>query len=472
MSKSSENIRGPKTMARSDVLSPQCLEKSGLAENPFTSHAKAPLIFVDKQLEESINGLVEHLQNQNSTVILVGEAGVGKTTHLRMLLREGRQKFNFCTIRARLSTSFAEIEKKIQERWQLPAALKQDAGHPIQSHEYVKRYIEAGNHPVLLIDDAQRLQDQVLDATLQLKHRVGLQSSQVLGLVLSAESNIQKQLSTLEQTHAATAPTYQVTVQKFDVTRCEKYISYRLKQAGAAHTDLFSRKQLKKFYVSSKGLPGIINTLACATLAARCRQPSRRPVTARLGSILAGLIGLAFIAGVLINKPQEAVAPDTGKSVLEPAAEPEIEASATVEDEASPVSAPKKATQPYATLAAPLAPLQTNGATDTNSKQAETIAAKQPLSSRWLLTQDPEAYTIQIASSQNREYLFVLAKKHLNNKPNAYYQSRTKTWFILVYGIFPSHEEALAVIETLPAELRKYSPHPLQLNKIQQVIRQ
>ncbi len=479
-----------------DFISVECLEKLGLDENPFIDHARDPFLFIDEQLEMSINVLMDYLQNQNSTLVLLGEIGIGKTTQLRALLRKGYQHFNFCTLRAKPKTSFADVEKKIQERWRLP---EQDIDETLQIDEYIKRYIETDKHPVLIIDDAHRLQNQVLDALLQLKHRVGLQSPQALGLVLASEPSIQTQLAELEQINPAATQIYQINARAFDATQCENYINYRLKKAGAIDGALFTPEQIQEFYTKSQGLPRIINKLAREALSKQCQQNSQSTTSAfkfasnpsmRLGLILAGLIGLAFIIGTLSKKPPQDVELDLKKTEMEHETKPkevveldtetssETEISSEFDNQTAPIIKPQEISKPYV---APLvlAPLQIENKVDTKVIQEQTTKNKsevqtEPFTPDWLLKQKPDTYTIQIVASPSQENLFAFAKKHLEGKQTAYYQKsgQNKQWFILVYGIFPTREEALTTIDALPPSLQKNQPYPLQINKIQQVIRQ
>ena len=474
----------------SEFISVECLEKLGLDENPFIDHARDPFLFIDQQLEMSINVLVDYLQNQNSTLVLLGEIGVGKTTQLRVLLRKGYQQFNFCTLRAKPKTSFAEIEKKILERWRLP---EHEIDEAPQTDEYIKQYIETGKHPVLIIDDAHRLQNQVLDALLQLKHRVGLQSPKALGLVLASEPSIQTQLAELEQTNPAATHVYQINARAFDATQCEKYINYRLIKAGATHTSLFSPEKIQEFYTKSQGLPRIINKLAREALSKQCQQSPQRATSAykfaatpgmRLGLILVGLIGIAFIIGTLLKKPPEVVELDLNKTEIghetkaKEVVELDTEKSSETEGQTTQISKPQEISKPYV---APLvlAPLQIEDKVDTKVKQEqkaniESEVQTQPFTPNWLLEQQPEAYTVQIVASPSQDNLFAFAKKHFVGKQTAYYQKpgQDKQWFILVYGIFSTRAEALTAIEALPPSLQKNQPYPLQINKIQQVIRQ
>ena len=311
MQESSENLHNLEATHNPDAcfISAECLEKLGLNGNPFTAHAKDPFLFVDQQIEMSINVLVDYLQNHNATLVIAGEPGAGKTTHLRVLLRKGYQHFNFCTFRAKPTTTFVEIEEKIRQRWPLS---EEQTGEELQNYEHIKRCVETGKQPVLVIDDAHRLSNHVLEALFRLKNLAGLQSPAALGVVLVAESSMQLQLAELEKSIPAATQVHQVNVRGFDVSRCANYINHRLNKAGATTGELFSIDQIQEFHAASQGLPQVINQLVCEALTKKCQQePSlKTPINQfvstygkRAGVLLAGLIGLAVIISIYMQKP-------------------------------------------------------------------------------------------------------------------------------------------------------------------------
>ena len=505
MQESFDNSYDPDAITDLDAgfLSVECLEKLGLDENPFIDHARDPFLFIDQQLEMSVNVLVDYLQNQNSTLALLGEIGVGKTTLLRILLRKGYQHFNFCTLRAKSSTTFAHVEQKIKERWRIP---ENSENENIESDEYIKKYIETNKYPVIIIDDAHRLRTHELDALLQLKHRVGLQSDQKLGLVLASEPSIQSKLTELEQTNPAATHIYQINTRPFDANQCERYINFRLKKAGADNIDLFDQEQIQQFYTKSQGLPRVINSLARETLTKRCQQdPQHKTPGAnsapfvRLGIIVAGIAGIAFLIGTFFKQPKEPIELDLGESET---IQEEIDTTTKTTEVDIPVppiekqsdtlkSEEKVVHKPYV---APLVlgPLKIGETTNEEkpkeeeivkteesikkleTNNAETTEKTLPFPPDWLLTQNPKAYTVQIVASPSQENLFAFTEKNFANKQTAYYikSSRDKQWFILVYGVFTTREEALAAIEGLPADTKKNKPYPLQINKIHEVIQQ
>jgi len=497
-----------------DFISIECLEKLSLDQNPFIDHARDPFLFTDKQLEMSMNVLIDYLLNQNSTIVLLGEVGIGKTTNLRMLLRKGYQQFNFCTLRAKPKITFDEIEQRIKERWRLQKNIVEEISETdidnehLTTSEHIKKYIESNKQPVLIIDDAHRLQNSVLDELLKLKHHVGLQSPHTLGLVLASEPALQIQLAELERINPAATQIYQIHLRSFDAKQCEEYIQYRMDKAGASSESLFSSEKITEIYIRSKGIPKHINKLAREEISRLCEENTARisttkklksSATMRLGLILAGLIGLAAIFAAISNKPDtsdESVLLDLGKPKLEKKDTNHenlvSDTKASVEEKLT-SSIPKPSEQPITKpYVAPLVlgPLQDKKLntktqdkesilvkkTETTSVQSKNEAAAKvsSYSSDWILEQDPNAYTIQIVASTNENNLLYFAKNNSLNENTAYYKktSANKNWFVLVHGIYSSREDALRGIESLTDSLKKNTPYPTQIKYLQEVIRQ
>jgi len=510
MQKSSDKHYNTHAIDKMDVdfISAECLEKLGLDQNPFIDHARDPFIFTDTQLEMSMNVLMDYLLNQNSTLILLGELGIGKTTHLRMLLRKGYQQFNFCTLRAKPNITFAEIEDKLRERWTLPqksvediSLLDIDSNEYLSTDEYIKQYIEDGKHPVLIIDDAHRLQSNVLDDLLKLKHHVALQSQKALGLVLASEPLLKTQLSELEQTNPAATQIYQINVRSFDVSQCAEYIEYRMGKAGEDNNDLISQEKITEIYTRSKGLPKYINKLAREEISTQCskKRPSRvgpsnkikSSPSMRLGLILAGLIGLAAIFATVSknsNKPDESVALDLNKQKVEK----EIKQK-NIKLDKKPSEKPqaKLIEKPYVAplVLGPLQDKESSTEDSAISSKAKTTEKSKPektqaitqnksntpaTSSEWILQQDPNAFTIQIVASPNEKNLLDFAKQNSLNENTAFYKKTTdeKHWFVLVHGAYKSRTDALSAIEKLSDKLKKNKPYPVQIKYLHEVIRQ
>jgi len=90
----------------------------------------------------------------------------------------------------------------------------------------------------------------------------------------------------------------------------------------------------------------------------------------------------------------------------------------------------------------------------------------------WVKAQKPEYYTLQLASSTNKN---LIEKYYLENNLQGkagYYRNRRQGeyWYALVYGAYPSASDANAAVAELPVDLRKWSPWMRKMKVIQRLM--
>src|SRR5258708_12650666 len=72
----------------------------GLKDNPFNVNPDPRYLFLTKEIEEALSGLMYGVQNRKGFITLIGEVGTGKTTLINRLVdwlhqRRGRTAFLF-----------------------------------------------------------------------------------------------------------------------------------------------------------------------------------------------------------------------------------------------------------------------------------------------------------------------------------------------------------------------------------------
>lgn len=110
-----------------------------------------------------------------------------------------------------------------------------------------------------------------------------------------------------------------------------------------------------------------------------------------------------------------------------------------------------------------------------NSVKPTRMAMKVKLSlsaEEWIAAQNPKYYTLQLASSTNQQ---LIAKYYQENElagQAGYYRSKREgeEWYALVYGTYPSVQAAKDAIETLPQDLKKWSPWVRNIKSIHRIM--
>nr|VFJ99911.1 MAG: Cell division protein DamX, binds to the septal ring, contains C-terminal SPOR domain [Candidatus Kentron sp. LFY]VFK18745.1 MAG: Cell division protein DamX, binds to the septal ring, contains C-terminal SPOR domain [Candidatus Kentron sp. LFY] len=86
----------------------------------------------------------------------------------------------------------------------------------------------------------------------------------------------------------------------------------------------------------------------------------------------------------------------------------------------------------------------------------------------WLRRQNSKHYTIQLLGTSNKERMQEFFAKHKLGSQAAWFKTwhNGRGWFVVVYGIYPTHEAATAKIRVLPRTLRNLSPWPRNVGDI------
>jgi septal ring-binding cell division protein DamX len=90
----------------------------------------------------------------------------------------------------------------------------------------------------------------------------------------------------------------------------------------------------------------------------------------------------------------------------------------------------------------------------------------------WIREQNPRYYTLQLASSTNPGLIQKYYQTYNLKGDAGYYRNyrQGKNWYALVYGSYASINEAKQAVETLPAELQKWSPWVRKFQDIQRIM--
>ncbi|MFV2058136.1 MAG: SPOR domain-containing protein, partial [Thiohalomonadales bacterium] len=111
----------------------------------------------------------------------------------------------------------------------------------------------------------------------------------------------------------------------------------------------------------------------------------------------------------------------------------------------------------------------TVGVTPTSARHKQKKSEKLQASS-WVKKQNPKRYTLQIAGSHDLEKLKSLAALLNNSNNTAYYHThkKGKSWYNLIYGVYPSRGAAQKKIKTLPNEFKQWSPWIRRFSEVQE----
>ncbi len=135
-------------------------------------------------------------------------------------------------------------------------------------HRHLIALHQQGSRVVVLIDEAQALPDETLEA-IRLFGNLETESSKLLQIVLFGQPELDARLAKpyLRQLRQRIGFSYCLRPLRFDETRA--YLEHRLQISGYRGAPLFGGRALRQLWRASRGIPRLINILAqkCLMLA-------------------------------------------------------------------------------------------------------------------------------------------------------------------------------------------------------------
>ncbi|MDX1335365.1 MAG: AAA family ATPase [Gammaproteobacteria bacterium] len=257
------------------ILSIDTLMHYGLKQQPFAAEAPDAYIYSDPALDMPVNAALNFLQTEDHIVLLKGEYGIGKTTHVKKLINKARGTLTPCLFSANISSSLAEIEHSMRQCWPHEQA-------QLDLETFLTAIQTKGMRPTLIIDDAHDLDVDVLEQLLLIRREVKERSGRGFGLLLVGESNIEHTLSSLEADIPEIGHAHSLVLRPLTREQVHAYIDHRMRIAGMFMPSPYDAESIEEIVRETYGLPGDINNAATRFLekygqAVLNREKANRP---------------------------------------------------------------------------------------------------------------------------------------------------------------------------------------------------
>jgi type II secretory pathway predicted ATPase ExeA len=238
------------------------LEHYGLSRRPFSKSPDPAFLYLSRQHAEALARL-SHAVEEREIAVLTGEIGVGKTTLSRALVDEFAERCRFSFV-INPALPAAQLLGAIAEGFGLPAARKKSEAWSALGH-HLETLDEAGQFPVVVIDEAQLLSGRSAWDELRLLTNLAADDRPLLGLVLIGQPELRERLRVLGGEPFAQRVGVAYHVGPLDQAEVAAYLAHRLAVAGRA-SPLFTPAAVAALHRRSGGLPRRVNQLAASAL--------------------------------------------------------------------------------------------------------------------------------------------------------------------------------------------------------------
>jgi type II secretory pathway predicted ATPase ExeA len=234
----------------------------GLQENPFNVSPDPRYMFVTKEIEEALSGLMYGIQTRKGILTLTGEVGTGKTTLVNRLLNwlntQGtKSAFIF---NSRMNSS--QLFDFVLAEFEIACTSTSKSQQLMKLNQWLMDRYKAGETAVLIVDEAQNLTFPVLEE-IRLLTNFETSTHKLLQIVLSGQPELEEKLKLPQLRQLRQRITIRSKTSSLTKAQTHSYIQERLRIAGAAPDEepIFSAQAIDTVHLYSLGVPRVVNLL-------------------------------------------------------------------------------------------------------------------------------------------------------------------------------------------------------------------
>ncbi len=246
-----------------------------LKELPFSLTPNPHFFCQLKGHAEALNTLQFCIKSGEGFIKIVGEVGSGKTLLCRKLL-ESLDDSYITTYIPNPDLTSIELRKAFARELGLNPAHWQDQHELLTAiYQHLISLSAAGKKIVLLIDEAQALSDESLEAV-RLLTNLETERTKLIQVVLFGQPELDERLNSphLRQLKQRISFSYKLPLLSRD--ELDIYLYHRLAMSGHTHDGLFTKKARNLLFNASHGIPRIVNILSHKALLAAYGRGDRQ----------------------------------------------------------------------------------------------------------------------------------------------------------------------------------------------------
>ena len=250
------------------------LQFYGLHEAPFAPTPDPKFLFQSTRHREALAQLLYGVRERKGFIVLTGEIGTGKTTLLRTLL----ERLDRNTSVAYVHNSALGIEgllEYILHDWGVKSIGTTHAQRLFELNEFLIDQHRSGLSPVLVIDEAQNLTIETLEAV-RLLSNFETTSQKLMQILLVGQPELRDKLNAPELRQLKQRIGLRCHIGPLSPEETRLYIRHRLRIAGATDAGIFTDGAIQRITEYSQGTPRVINIVCDHCLLSGYADSKRR----------------------------------------------------------------------------------------------------------------------------------------------------------------------------------------------------
>lgn len=236
-----------------------------LDDDPFRLTPDPEYFYPSSEHNEILNSLNYAIEQKEGFSLVVGEPGTGKTTILRILIENWKDRAEIALVMTpRLSPE--EFLQAVLEDINVKLKKKNKNEMLKAFRDILIQHSAEGKRIIIIVDEAQNVPDETIEE-LRLLSNLETEKEKLLQIILMGQPELKKKLEAAHLKQLNQRITIRAILKPLTRSETSDYINFRLIKAGKG-TIAFDDEARKKIYGMSKGIPRLINIIASRSLMA------------------------------------------------------------------------------------------------------------------------------------------------------------------------------------------------------------
>lgn len=277
-----------------------------LSKSPFTMAPDPGFLFLTAQHREAVAGLTYAILNRKGMVVLIGDAGTGKTTLLARVLQylPSSQIQSSVILHTTLSPDdFLEMAMLDFGIAEVPAS---KARRLAALQQFLLRCHREGKIATLIVDEAHKLAPEVLEE-IRLLGNFDYADRKLLQIVLLGQNELARVLNRDDLRQLKQRIAVRLHLKPIGASEVEQYMQYRWRLAGGTQFP-FSAEAVESVARYSQGIPRLINAVADNALLMAFSEESAAVTAAH---VMEAVMDLDLSEGRKLERIMQPAVPET-----------------------------------------------------------------------------------------------------------------------------------------------------------------
>jgi len=230
---------------------------------PFGTSPDPRFIWLSEKHKEALASLKYGLQRNKGFLLLTGDIGTGKTTLINCFLNENDTDAIIASIRDP-GLSIFDFFLLLSKEFNINIDFDTKGAFLIQFEDFLYNTFSEGKKSLLIIDEAQRLNQQLFEQ-IRLLSNIERQNVKLINIFFVGQNELHELIMNERNKPLRQRISVYYNIEPLTESETQDYIKHRLRIAGSQQ-EIFSSDAIYEIFSFSKGYPRLINTICDLSL--------------------------------------------------------------------------------------------------------------------------------------------------------------------------------------------------------------